>query len=187
MTEVINYNSPLGIIQIKNCGDFISEVSFGEAEEKREIIDENKKAEKERQDIINNRQDANDKLLKPQSEIIKECISQLDEYFSGKRFEFNLELLQPGTPFQQGVWERLQKIKYGNTLSYLSFSKQLGNAKAIRAVGTANGKNNIAIIVPCHRVIGSNGSLVGYAGDLWRKKWLLNHEAKFAHGLQTLF
>ncbi len=105
----------------------------------------------------------------------------MDEYFAGNRFEFNLKLFQPGTPFQQDVWEGLQKVKYGNTLSYLSFSKQLGNAKAIRAVGTANGKNNIAIIVPCHRVIGSNGSLVGYAGELWRKKWLLNHEAKFAH------
>ena len=125
--------------------------------------------------------------MNPKSEIIKACISQLDEYFVGKGFEFDLKLLQPGTPFQQDVWEGLQKIKYGNTLSYLSFSKQLGNAKAIRAVGTANGKNNIAIIVPCHRIIGSNGSLVGYAGELWRKKWLLNHEAKFAHGLQTLF
>ena len=111
----------------------------------------------------------------------------MDEYFNGKRKFFTLLLSQTGTAFQQNVWNELEKIHYGSTISYHTLSKKLGNAKAIRAVGTANGKNNIAIVIPCHRVIGSNGSLVGYAGELWRKKWLLEHEAKFAHGVQTLF
>ncbi len=123
----------------------------------------------------------------PGSPIFKKCSSQLDEYFAGTRTIFDLNLLQPGTDFQQAVWAGLQNIGYGKTLSYLAFSKQLGNTKAIRAVGTANGKNNIAIVVPCHRVIGSNGTLVGYGGDLWRKKWLLEHEAKHANGVQMLF
>ena len=121
------------------------------------------------------------------SPVIQKCIKQLDEYFSGSRRSFDLDLLPGGTPFQQSVWSELQKITYGRTISYLTLSKRLGNVKAIRAVGTANGRNPIAIIVPCHRVIGSNGALVGYAGDIWRKKWLLGHEAKYANGVQMLF
>lgn len=123
----------------------------------------------------------------PQSPIIKNCIKQLDEYFAGSRTEFHLPLIQAGTTFQQTVWQELLHIPYGKTISYLELSKRLGNVKAIRAVGTANGNNSISIIVPCHRVIGSNGDLVGYGGDLWRKKWLLEHEAKYAYGVQTLF
>lgn len=114
--------------------------------------------------------------------VAEKCINQLEEYFYGKRETFDLPLSQPGTDFQQSVWNQLQKINYGKTISYLTLSKQLGNVKAIRAVGTANGKNQIAIIVPCHRVIGSDGTLVGYAGELWRKKWLLQHEAKMING-----
>jgi len=119
--------------------------------------------------------------------VIQECIRQLDQYFSGKELHFTLPLQQAGTAFQQSVWSLLLKIKPGETYSYLQLSKRLGNPKAIRAVGTANGANNIAIIVPCHRVIGSTGNLVGYAGGLWRKKWLLDHEAKHCHGIQALF
>ncbi len=115
------------------------------------------------------------------------CLQQLTEYFLGERKEFELQVAQTGTNFQQQVWTQLQTIAYGKTISYLQLAKQLGNEKVIRAAGTSNGKNCIAIIVPCHRVIGSNGSLVGYAGGLWRKQWLLEHEAKFAHGAQTLF
>jgi methylated-DNA-[protein]-cysteine S-methyltransferase len=116
-----------------------------------------------------------------------ECCRQLDGYFNGSRMIFDLPVSQSGTPFQQQVWTALKNISYGKTASYHHVSKQLGNVKAIRAVGNANGKNNVAIVVPCHRVIGSNGDLVGYAGELWRKKWLLQHEAKFASGVQTLF
>ena len=169
MNESVYYNSPLGILQIKNSGSSIAELSFVN-----------------RQGSVKLKEDEA-VFQKPDSPVIKKCIAQLDQYFSGKLFEFNLSLEQPGTPFQQGVWSELQKIGYGRTESYLTLSKRIGNTKAIRAVGTANGKNNIAIIVPCHRVIGSNGSLVGYGGDLWRKKWLLEHEAKYANGVQTLF
>ena len=109
------------------------------------------------------------------------------EYFSGHRSKFELPLQQQGTGFQQKVWSELQRINYGRTISYLELSKRIENIKAIRAVGTANGCNAISIIVPCHRVIGNNGDLTGYSGDLWRKKWLLDHEAKYANGVQTLF
>jgi methylated-DNA-[protein]-cysteine S-methyltransferase len=119
--------------------------------------------------------------------LIQKCISQLQEYFEGKRKMFDLPLQQKGSPFQQNVWGQLLKIDYGKTISYLELSKRIGDVKAIRAVGTTNGKNQIAIIVPCHRVIGIDGSLTGYAGELWRKKWLLEHEGKFANGVQTLF
>ncbi|HPA24001.1 MAG TPA: methylated-DNA--[protein]-cysteine S-methyltransferase, partial [Ferruginibacter sp.] len=105
----------------------------------------------------------------------------------GNLSAFDLPIQLNGTPFRQSVWQALQNIPFGKTTSYLQLSKNLGNAKAIRAVGTANGSNPIAIIIPCHRVIGSNGDLIGYAGELWRKKWLLAHEATFAHGVQTLF
>ena len=124
---------------------------------------------------------------KPISLVIKKCIEQLDEYFAAVRTEFTIPVLQSGTAFQQTVWAELCNIPYGRTISYLELSKRIGNVKAIRAVGTANGSNCISIIVPCHRVIGSNGSLVGYGGDLWRKKWLLEHEGKTANGVQTLF
>ena len=119
--------------------------------------------------------------------IISRCISQLDNYFSGKDLKFDIPTDQAGTAFQRSVWEALQTIGEGQTISYMELSKKLGNVKAIRAVGTANGRNNIAIIVPCHRVIGSGGDLVGYAGEIWRKKWLLEHEARFCHGVQKLF
>lgn len=112
---------------------------------------------------------------------------QLDEYFSGNRKHFQIPMWQNGTPFQIKIWSLLQDIAYGRTLSYMDLSKKLGDIKAIRAVASANGKNNIAILIPCHRVIGSNQSLTGYAGGLWRKQWLLAHEAKFSYGVQQLF
>lgn len=125
--------------------------------------------------------------IQHQNKIIETCCQQLDAYFTGEKKSFDLPLEQNGTSFQQNVWNELLKIQYGKTISYLELSKRIGDVKAIRAVGTTNGKNQIAIIVPCHRVIGSNGELTGYAGELWRKKWLLDHESKYANGLQTLF
>jgi methylated-DNA-[protein]-cysteine S-methyltransferase len=107
---------------------------------------------------------------------LQECVSQLDEYFKGKRDSFNLTVNPKGTKFQLKVWKSLLKISYGKTKSYLGQSKALGDVKAIRAVASANGKNPIWIIIPCHRVLGSDGSLTGYAGGIWRKKWLLAHE-----------
>lgn len=125
--------------------------------------------------------------LKHQNKIVESCCNQLDNYFTGVSKVFNLPIVQSGTAFQQTVWNELLNIPYGKTISYLELSKRIGDVKAIRAVGTTNGKNQIAIIVPCHRVIGSNGELTGYAGELWRKKWLLEHEARYTYGLQTLF
>lgn len=118
--------------------------------------------------------------------LMQTCLSQLDEYFSGERKAFDLPLQQIGTTFQQKVWDLLLQVPYGQTISYNHLSKQYGDLKAIRAVASANGKNNLAIIVPCHRVIGSDNSLTGYAGGLWRKKWLLEHEAKFGGGVRQL-
>ena len=159
------YSSPVGLLQIKSQADAISEISFQD--------DNIHLPEKQ--------------VIKELPAVIKRCIEQLDRYFDGELFSFNLELLPAGTAFQQLVWEKLRHVPYGKTASYLALSKQVGNTKSIRAVGTANGKNPIAIIIPCHRIIGSNGSLVGYAGGLSRKQWLLNHEAKYANGVQTLF
>jgi methylated-DNA-[protein]-cysteine S-methyltransferase len=112
---------------------------------------------------------------------------QLDEYFNGQRKLFQIPMLQSGTTFQLKIWALLQAIPYGRTVSYMDLSKSYGDVKAIRAVAAANGKNNVAIVIPCHRVIGSNRTLTGYAGGLWRKQWLLAHEAKFSNGVQQLF
>ena len=108
---------------------------------------------------------------------LKECVSQLREYFDGQRNDFTFKLNPQGTDFQQKVWQELLNIPFGKTMSYLDLSKKLGDVKAIRAVASANGRNPLWIVVPCHRVIGTDGSLTGYAGGLWRKKWLLEHES----------
>ena len=107
---------------------------------------------------------------------IQLVFKQLDEYFKGERKVFDMPFDMEGTDFQKRVWLELLKIPFGKTKSYMDIAKALGDVKAIRAVGTANGSNKIAIIVPCHRVIGSDGSLTGYAGGLERKKWLLDFE-----------
>ena len=121
----------------------------------------------------------NDKVstTEPIPSSLKEAVSQLNEYFEGGRQSFDLLLNPQGTAFQKKVWNALQQIPFGKTKSYMELSKVLGDPKAIRAVAAANGKNPVWIIIPCHRVIGSDGSLTGYAGGLHRKKWLLNHES----------
>lgn len=105
---------------------------------------------------------------------------QVREYFKGKRKEFSLPLITPGSDFQRTVWDNLKKIPYGKTKSYLEVAKSIKNPGAVRAVAGANGSNRIAIIIPCHRVIGSDGDLVGYGGGLDKKKWLIEHEKKFS-------
>ena len=111
--------------------------------------------------------------------ILAQAVTELTEYFAGCRTEFTLPLAPQGTRFQQQAWQALQQIPYGQTITYLQQALQLNNAKACRAVGSANGKNPIAIVVPCHRVIGQRGKLTGYAGGLDRKAWLLAHEQSF--------
>jgi len=168
-TETTYYRSPIGILEIKSEQDKICSILFINSS-KGTTIDE---------DLIS---------FEPSSSpIIRECTLQLDQYFSGELKIFSLDTTQSGTVFQQEVWKELMNIPFGKTISYHELSKRLKNTKAIRAVGAANGNNSIAIIVPCHRVIGRNGDLVGYAGDLWRKQWLLEHEAKLENGVQMLF
>ncbi|MBA3673797.1 MAG: methylated-DNA--[protein]-cysteine S-methyltransferase [Chitinophagaceae bacterium] len=163
------YQSPIGVILISTSEDVVTEILFINSYKGIKI------------------NEAEIDFSLPKSAVIKKCIKQLDEYFSGQRKIFDLPLQHTGTVFQKEVWNELINIPYGKHISYLTLSKRIENVRAIRAVGAANGCNKICIVVPCHRVIGSNGDLVGYGGDLWRKKWLLDHEAKFAHGVQKLF
>jgi len=167
--EIVYYKSPIGALEIRSSGNYITHILFVNSWRGNKI----------NEDAI--------VFTEPKSVAIKECIQQLNEYFAGERRVFTFDKDQSGTAFQQKVWRELMNISYGRTISYLELSKRIGDTKAIRAVGTANGNNSICIVVPCHRVIGSNGDLVGYGGDLWRKKWLLEHEGKIANGLQTLF
>jgi methylated-DNA-[protein]-cysteine S-methyltransferase len=159
----IYYHSPVGQLKITGTENYISELAFH---------DRSKKPEGTTKDV---------------PPLLIGCVEQLIQYFNGMLRQFDLPLNQPGTPFQQEVWNYLAAIPYGRTINYLDLARKTGDAKATRAVANANGKNNIAIIVPCHRVIGSNGELVGYMAGLPRKKWLLDHELKYAHGVQTLF
>lgn len=120
-------------------------------------------------------------------EVLERCREQLEDYFSGRLVAFDLPLAPDGTAFQQKVWAGLLKIPYGETITYMELAVRLGDALAIRAVGTANGRNPIAIIIPCHRVIGAGNKLTGYAGGIWRKKILLELEMKYNPTKRTLF
>jgi len=124
-------------------------------------------------------------VLPTDNAVLQMAMQQLDEYFAGERKVFDLPLKQTGTDFQQQVWQQLLKIDYGTTISYGQQSKLMNNPLGIRAIAAANGRNNLWIVVPCHRVIGTDGSLTGYAGGLWRKKWLLEHEARVMGTGQT--
>lgn len=128
-------------------------------------------------DFVDEREKSDSKY----SEVLSEALKELHEYFKGERKEFNLNLFLDGTDFQKKVWRELMKIPYGEVATYGEIAKSIGNDKASRAVGNANNKNKIGIIIPCHRVIGASGKLVGYAGGLWRKEWLLEHEKRM-HG-----
>ncbi|MEO6135868.1 MAG: methylated-DNA--[protein]-cysteine S-methyltransferase [Ginsengibacter sp.] len=163
------YQSPVGLLKINFDNDGVYEIIY---------CDEETSGSTAKDEVETSQE--NTKF----SDSIRQ---QFDEYFSGKRLEFDFPFHQRGTVFQKQVWAQLVKIPYGSTISYLQLSKRIDNLKAIRAVGTANGRNNLSIVVPCHRVIGSNGNLTGYAGGLWRKQWLLEHESKFAHGTRLLF
>jgi len=119
----------------------------------------------------------------PENELTIKVADQLKDYFKGTLKVFDFPMKQKGTEFQQEVWQNLLSIPFGETTSYAKFSAH--HPLAIRAIASANGKNDIAIVVPCHRVIGSDGKLVGYAGGLWRKKWLLQHESEVSQKGQT--
>jgi len=157
------YESPIGLISIGGTEEYISELLF---------IDNPEEMSHGEPGI---------------TEVIHQCTEELIEYFHGKRKAFQVPILQEGTEFQEQVWNQLMQIPYGKTISYLDLAEQMGDPKASRAVAAANGKNKIMLIRPCHRVIGSDRSLTGYAGGTWRKKWLLQHEFKTNMGIQTLF
>lgn len=152
--DIAYYLSPIGAIEIKGSDSGINSVLFIESHP--------------------------EQYSNPSTLI--DCLQQLDEYFSGKRKEFSLPLAPEGTLFQQQVWKELQNIPIGEKRTYLDIANKLGDKNLTRAVGAANGKNPIAIIIPCHRVIGENGKLTGYAGGLWRKEWLLDFESKKEQG-----
>lgn len=122
-----------------------------------------------------------------QPDILKNSVTQITEYFDGKRKEFDLQLQPTGTDFQLKVWEEVKKVIFGKTVSYLDIAIKTGSKNNTRAVGLANGKNPIPIIIPCHRIIGTNGKLTGYSGGLERKKWLLQHEIQFSGKEGLLF
>lgn len=157
------YESPIGLLKIGGTEQYIGELSFV---------------------------DNSDQMVYGEpgiTEVMHQCTEELIEYFHGTRRNFSVPVNQEGTEFQIRVWNELLGIAYGKTISYMDLAKKLGDPKVIRAAASTNGKNKISIIVPCHRVIGSDRSLTGYSGGMWRKKWLLQQEFKVAHGVQTLF
>ncbi len=147
------YKTPIGIAKIVGNKEGISEIS-----------------------VLDNAVVSEVDFLEAIPKELQKCVTQLNEYFNEKRTIFDLKLNPKGTVFQQKVWSSLQQVSFGKAKTYLEQSKALGDVKAIRAVASANGKNPIWIVIPCHRIIGSDGSLTGYAGGIWRKKWLLEHE-----------
>jgi methylated-DNA-[protein]-cysteine S-methyltransferase len=156
------YQSPIGLIKISGTETYVAEVTFIDKPE--DIIDHSES-----------------------TPLLQQCVEELIAYFNGAARKFEIPVYQQGTAFQSKVWGELINIDFGKTISYMTLAKRLGDPNCIRAAASSNGKNHVCIIVPCHRVVGSNNSLVGYAGGLWRKKWLLDHENKIANGLQTLF
>ncbi|GKU82621.1 methylated-DNA--[protein]-cysteine S-methyltransferase [Niallia sp. NCCP-28] len=148
----LDYQSPIGVIEIVGSEEGIYSILFPEREE-----------------VLY-------RMTRETPELLKDCYMQLDEYFKGTRYEFDIPYLLEGTVFQKNVWTALTIIPYAKTGSYKDIAVSVGNEKAVRAVGSTNGKNKLSIIIPCHRIIGANGKLTGYAGGLWRKEWLLHHE-----------
>jgi methylated-DNA-[protein]-cysteine S-methyltransferase len=146
------YDSPIGILEITGSETGITGVNF-----------------------VEKKVDPEPSIPQP----LKDCCRQLYEYFVGDRKAFSVRLHVEGTEFQKKVWDQLMKIPYGETVSYKDIALAIKNTKAVRAVGSANGRNNIAIIIPCHRVIAHDGTLGGYGGGLSKKQWLLDHEEKY--------
>lgn len=152
VTMKLDYPSPLGIIEIGGTEEAVTSVLF-----------------KEREEIIYTQREETPAVM-------VECARQLDEYFRGERLDFTVPYLFEGTAFQKRVWESLTSVSYGATASYKDIASLAGNEKAVRAVGSANGRNPVCVLIPCHRIIGANGKMVGYTSGVWRKEWLLKHE-----------
>lgn len=155
MTTTV-FDSPLGLVRITGDANGVSAITCTD--------------NPSYWDVLNI---STDHLL---DEPVRQAVAQLQAYFAGTNHSFDFPLNPAGTPFQQTVWRALGSVPYGTTLSYLDLSRRMGDEKAIRAVAAANGRNPLWIVVPCHRIIGADGSLTGYAGGIWRKQWLLEHE-----------
>ena len=155
-TRVVHYESPIGLIEIEGSEAGVSALNFVESG--------SAKAERPGKN--------------PLPGPLADCLLQLDEYFRGKRTVFSIKLDLRGTAFQKQVWDQLLRVKFGRTTTYKALAEAVGRPAATRAVGGANHRNPVSIIVPCHRVVGSDGSLTGYGGGLWRKEWLLRHEGR---------
>jgi methylated-DNA-[protein]-cysteine S-methyltransferase len=158
------YHSPIGVIKLVADESCIEQLVF-----------------------IEDQQVDNTLISSTTPDVIIQCIDELIEYFAGKRKHFNVAINQAGTEFQQKVWKELYEIPFSKTLSYGELAKKMGDPNLVRAAASANAKNKIAIIVPCHRIVGADRSLVGYAWGKARKKWLLQHEFRLELGVQTLF
>jgi methylated-DNA-[protein]-cysteine S-methyltransferase len=154
------YLSPAGWLRLQSDGEYITAIGFVDGKEE---------------------------MIPDDHFLLQDGVQQLQEYFEGRRRKFDLPIKQQGSPFQQKVWQLLMDIPFGKTVSYNELSKIYGDPKSIRAIASANGRNAIAIIVPCHRVIGSDQSLTGYAGGLPRKKFLLEHEAVVEGRMMKMF
>ena len=159
MIYQISFENPLGKLILKSDGVSVREVYFSDHDLEAQLS----------------------------CEVLDNCKNQLEDYFAGKLLTFNVPLAPEGSEFQLRVWAELMKITYGETITYQELAIRLGDPKAVRAVGAANGLNSIAILIPCHRVIGAGNKLTGYAGGLWRKQWLLAHEIVHNPDKQTLF
>ena len=155
----LDYKSPIGVIEIVGSEEAVNSILFVERDE-----------------VINMVGDETTK-------VVVDCFNQLDEYFKGERHVFTFPYYFEGTDFQKTVWDALTTIPYAETGSYKDIAVSINNEKAVRAVGTANGKNKLSIVIPCHRIIGADGKLTGYAGGLWRKEWLLEHEKSYKNEL----
>ncbi|MBN1299709.1 MAG: methylated-DNA--[protein]-cysteine S-methyltransferase [Melioribacteraceae bacterium] len=153
------YKSPIGILEITATDKGIRKISFSETP-------------------VNK--------ISTLNPIIENCKKELNEYFEGERKNFGVKLDLAGTEFQKLVWMTLTTIPYGETVTYLKIAELIGDTKSVRAVGMANSRNCVPVIVPCHRVVGSNGNLTGYAGGLWRKDWLLKHELQYSKNEKQL-
>lgn len=158
MKHVAYFPSPLGLLEITGDEEGVSGLRFTDV-----------------------RSHASNRI----HESLRECVYQLEEYFSGIRKDFGIRLNPQGTEFQQRVWKAVSEIPFGRTSTYGEIARQLGDPRSVRAVGTANGSNPVLLLIPCHRVIGSDGSMTGYNGGLHRKDWLLTHEKNIVFGQQT--
>ena len=164
-----SFNSPVGELRVISNGSALTGLYMMDAEGRRESsVAANGKS---KSTSLGERRDA---------DLLRSVRDQIAAWFAGELREFDLELSPSGTPFQLRVWEELRRIPYGDTINYGELAARIGAPKAVRAVGAANGRNPISIIVPCHRVIGANGTLTGYGGGLDRKRILLDHEARFS-------